>query len=61
VAIACIILWGTLIGSMLPLVLERFGQDPAASSTPLVATLMDVSGLLIYFAVAIVILSGTLL
>lgn len=61
IAILCIIVWGTLIGSLLPLILSVLKQDPAASSTPLVATLMDVSGLMIYFAVAIAFLSGTLL
>lgn len=61
VAVFMIVIWGTLIGSMLPLVLDRLGMDPAASSAPLVATLMDVSGLTIYFALAIIILSGSLL
>ena len=56
-----IVLWGTLSGSMLPFVLKKFGADPATSSTPLVTTIVDVIGLLIYFSVAIVILSGTLL
>ncbi len=56
-----IVLWGTLMGSMLPLILKRLGADPAASSTPFVATLVDVTGLLIYFSVAFLMLSGTLL
>jgi magnesium transporter len=56
-----VVLWGTLVGSMLPLILKRLGADPAASSTPFVATLVDVTGLLIYFSVAILILSGKLL
>lgn len=56
-----IVIWGTLIGSMFPLILERLGMDPAASSSPLVATLMDVSGLTIYFIVAMVLLRGTIL
>jgi magnesium transporter len=56
-----IVLWGTLTGSMLPLILRRFGFDPAASSAPFVATLVDVTGLLIYFSVAALILRGTLL
>jgi len=56
-----IVLWGTLVGSMLPLLLERLGLDPAASSSPLVATIMDVSGLTIYFLVALLLLRGTLL
>ncbi len=54
-----IVVWGTLIGSMLPLLLQRLGMDPATSSAPLVATLMDVSGLVIYFGVALIVLQGT--
>jgi magnesium transporter len=61
VALVGIVLWGTLTGSMLPLILRRLGFDPAASSAPFVATLVDVTGLLIYFSVAAVILHGTLL
>jgi magnesium transporter len=60
-AVFIIVLWGTLIGSMFPLILDRLGMDPAASSSPLVATLMDVSGLTIYFLVAMVLLRGTIL
>lgn len=60
-AVQAIVLWGTLMGSMLPLVLQRLGLDPAASSAPLVATIMDVSGLTIYFAFALLLLRGTLL
>lgn len=56
-----IVLWGSLMGSMLPLILKRLGADPAASSTPFVATLVDVTGLIIYFSVAFLLLSGTLL
>ena len=56
-----IVLWGTLTGSMLPFLLKRLGFDPATSSAPFVATLVDVTGLVIYFTVAIVILRGTLL
>lgn len=56
-----VVLWGTLMGSMLPLILKRLGADPAASSTPFVATLVDVTGLIIYFSVAFLILSGKLL
>lgn len=56
-----VVLWGTLSGSMLPLILKKLGADPAASSAPLVATLVDVTGLIIYFSVARVILKGTLL
>ncbi|MBA3239223.1 MAG: magnesium transporter [Parachlamydiaceae bacterium] len=56
-----IVLWGTLTGSMLPLILNRCGFDPATSSTPFVATLVDVTGVLIYFNIALIILRGTLL
>jgi magnesium transporter len=56
-----IVLWGTLSGAMLPFVLKRLGLDPATSSAPFVATLVDVTGLLIYFNVALVVLHGTLL
>lgn len=56
-----IVLWGTLSGSMLPFVLRRLGFDPATSSAPFVATLVDVTGLVIYFSVAALILRGTLL
>ncbi|MBL0355791.1 MAG: magnesium transporter [Chitinophagaceae bacterium] len=56
-----VVLWGTLTGSMLPLVLKRLGADPAVSSAPFVATLVDVTGLIIYFSVAYAFLQGTLL
>jgi magnesium transporter len=56
-----VVLWGTLSGSMLPFVLKRLGLDPATSSAPFVATLVDVTGLVIYFTFAILLLSGTLL
>lgn len=56
-----VVLWGSLSGSMLPFILKRFGADPAASSAPFVATLVDVTGLVIYFSVALLILRGTLL
>ena len=56
-----VVLWGTIVGSMLPLLLKRLGADPAASSTPFVATLVDVTGLIIYFSMAFLILSGKLL
>jgi magnesium transporter len=61
IAVFAIVIWGSLIGSMFPLILDRLGMDPAASSSPLVATLMDVSGLTIYFGVAMVLLRGTIL
>ena len=56
-----IVLWGTLMGSMLPLFLKKMGFDPAASSTPFVATLVDVTGLIIYFSMAYLFLKGVLL
>ncbi|MFO7447001.1 MAG: magnesium transporter [Ignavibacteriaceae bacterium] len=56
-----IVLWGTLTGSMLPFLLKKVGLDPATSSAPLVATLVDVTGLVIYFSFAILLLSGSLL
>jgi magnesium transporter len=56
-----VVLWGSLSGSMLPLVLKKLGADPAVSSAPFVATLVDVTGLIIYFSVAFSVLSGTLL
>jgi magnesium transporter len=61
VALVGIVLWGTLVGSLLPFVLRRLGFDPATSSAPFVATLVDVTGLVIYFSVALLILHGTLL
>ena len=54
-------MWGTLAGSMLPFALRRLGFDPATSSAPFIATLVDVTGLVIYFTVAALILRGTLL
>lgn len=56
-----VVCWGTLSGAMLPFVLSGVGFDPASASAPFVATLVDVSGLMIYFTVAGVILGGTLL
>ena len=53
--------WGSLAGSMLPFVLRRLGFDPASASAPFVATLVDVTGLVIYFSVATLILTGTVL
>jgi magnesium transporter len=60
-ALIGVVLWGTVSGSMLPLVLKKLGADPAASSAPFVATLVDVTGLIIYFSVAYVVMHGTLL
>ncbi|MDQ6478165.1 magnesium transporter [Dyadobacter sp. LHD-138] len=56
-----IVMWGTLSGSMIPIALKKFGFDPAASSAPFVATLVDVTGLIIYFSIADILLKGTLL
>lgn len=56
-----IVLWGSLSGSMIPFVMRRFGLDPATSSAPLVATLVDVTGIVIYFSIAAAILAGTIL
>jgi magnesium transporter len=56
-----IVLWGSLSGAMLPFILKRLGMDPATSSAPFVATLVDVTGLIIYFTVARIVLHGTLL
>jgi magnesium transporter len=56
-----VVLWGTLCGSMLPMILKKLGADPAVSSAPFVATLVDVTGLVIYFSVAFLTLSGRLL
>jgi magnesium transporter len=56
-----VVMFGTLAGSMLPLMLQRLGLDPASASAPFVATLVDVSGLLIYFTLATLILGGALL
>jgi magnesium transporter len=61
VSLVGVVLWGTLSGSLLPFVLKRLGFDPAASSAPFVATLVDVTGLVIYFSVGLVVLRGTLL
>lgn len=56
-----VVLWGTLSGSMLPILLKKVGADPAVSSAPFVATLVDVTGLIIYFSVAYLFLQGILL
>ena len=60
-ALVGIVLWGTVIGSLLPFLLRRLGFDPATSSAPFIATLVDVTGLFIYFGLAMIILRGTLL
>lgn len=56
-----IVLWGTLAGALIPFVLRKIGFDPATASSPFVATLVDVSGLIIYFTIAASILTGKLL
>jgi magnesium transporter len=53
-----VVMFGTLCGSMLPFLLRRVGLDPAAASAPFVATLVDVTGVIIYFTVASAILTG---
>jgi magnesium transporter len=60
-ALIGVVTWGSLTGSMLPFILRRIGFDPATSSAPFVATLVDVTGLIIYFVVAKIVLTGTLL
>jgi magnesium transporter len=60
-ALVGIVTFGSLSGSMLPFAMKRLGFDPASASAPFVATLVDVTGLVIYFSVALVILGGTLL
>jgi len=61
IALVGVVIWGTFMGSMLPLGLKKIGFDPATSSAPFVATLVDVTGLIIYFTIALLILKGTLL
>jgi len=56
-----IVTFGTIAGSMLPFILRRCGFDPASASAPFVATLVDVTGIIIYFNVAKLVLTGTLL
>ncbi|GAA3958708.1 magnesium transporter [Mucilaginibacter dorajii] len=60
-ALVGVVLWGSLAGSMLPLILKKLGADPATSSAPFVATLVDVTGLIIYFSIALLFMKGTLL
>jgi magnesium transporter len=61
VSLLGVVLFGTIAGSMLPFLLRRAGLDPASASAPFVATLVDVTGLVIYFSVASVVLAGKLL
>jgi len=60
-ALVGVVLWGSLSGSMLPFLLRRVGADPATSSAPFVATLVDVTGLIIYFSIALLIMRGAML
>jgi magnesium transporter len=60
-ALVGVVLWGSVSGSMLPFLLRRVGADPATSSAPFVATLVDVTGLIIYFTIALVIMRGVML
>jgi magnesium transporter len=61
ISLVGVVMFGTIVGSMLPILLKRLGADPAVSSAPFIATLVDVTGLLIYFGAAYFILTGTLL
>ncbi|MDR2937944.1 MAG: magnesium transporter [Prevotellaceae bacterium] len=61
VSLILVVLWGTLMGSLVPLILKRIGFDPAMASAPFVATLVDVTGLIIYFTIAALFLTGKLL
>jgi magnesium transporter len=61
ISLVGVVLWGTLTGSMLPIILKRFGADPAVSSAPFVATLVDVTGIVIYFSITYFFLQGILL
>jgi magnesium transporter len=58
IALVGVVLWGSLAGSMLPLLLKKLGADPATSSAPFVATLVDVTGLIIYFTIAVLFMPG---
>jgi magnesium transporter len=61
VSVIGVVMYGTIVGAMLPMILRRLGFDPAVSSAPFVATLVDVSGIVIYFSIAMLMLRGTLL
>ncbi len=61
ISLVFVVLWGSLTGSMLPIILKKLGADPATSSAPFVATLVDVTGLLIYFSFAVLFMRGVLL
>lgn len=59
-SLVCVVLWGSVVGSMLPFLLRKLGADPASSSAPFVSTLVDVTGLIIYFTFATLLLKGIL-
>ena len=61
ITLTFVVMWGCMCGSLLPLLLKRLGFDPAVSSAPFVATLVDVTGLVIYFSISIVLLKDMLL
>ena len=61
ITLVCVVLWGSVSGSMLPFALRRVGLDPATSSAPFVATLVDVTGVILYFSIALLILRGSML
>jgi magnesium transporter len=61
ISLTGVVTFGSVVGSMLPLIMHRIGVDPASASAPFVATFVDVTGLVIYFLIAIAILSGTVL
>jgi magnesium transporter len=61
VSLIGVVIWGSIMGAMLPFILKRCKLDPAGSSTPFVATMVDVTGIIIYFTAAMLILKGTLL
>src|SRR5699024_1064655 len=60
-SLIAIVLWGSISGALIPFILRRVGLDPATASAPFVATLVDVTGLFIYFSIALIMLSGKLL
>jgi magnesium transporter len=60
IAVTAVCLWGTLIGSLLPMVFKRLGVDPGIASSPFVATFVDVTGIVIYFSIAKLILADLL-
>jgi magnesium transporter len=61
ISLLCVVLFGNITGSMLPFILQKLGLDPATSSTPFVATVSDVTGILIYFSIAVALLQGVVL